>query len=69
MEIKQSTIDKILKASIEPNSSNIYDLLLSNIAPENLNGNDTITIKQIIKSLLIYSKKWDKEIDRIINTD
>ena len=56
---------KWLDDCIEPNSNNIYLDLLNQLKPEDIEG--TINVAEFAKVLIEKSKKWDKEIDKIIN--
>jgi len=64
MRITQKGLEQLLKLAIDPASRNIYyDLkyILSHIDPKH-----HIVIKDLIVVLNKLSKKWDKEIDKLL---
>jgi len=71
MEIKEK--EKLLKImleeGVEPNSTNIYAILITGL--EQLKGlgvgNEKVSFNQVLKVLKPLSNKWNKEIDKIIN--
>lgn len=65
---KEELLKLLLEKGVEPNSSNIYAILIKGL--EELRGlgvgNEKVSFNQILKTLTPLSSKWDKEIDKII---
>ena len=65
--MNKKRLRKWLDVGIEPNSTNIYALLLGDIQPEDINT--IIDTKALIEILIEKRQKWDRKIDKIITNN
>lgn len=65
--MNKKIIGLLLDRAIEPNSSNIYSILINSFSvTEKTFGTQFIRTDDLINELQKASKKWNKEIDKII---
>ena len=68
MKISKVKLKSVFDEAVDPQSSNIYNLLLISMVNNlgSVSGDDYISMKDLVDVLSKLSKEWDKEIDKVL---
>lgn len=68
MKISKAKLKTVFDEAVDPQSTNIYNLLLISMMNNlgSVSGDDYISMKDLVEVLSKLSKYWDKEIDKVM---